>query len=74
MNNNEIFELLNIEFLDNDFFRYSCMLSVLQKVYFNKFNKKIGRNNTVKLLNKLIDRNIIIVSGDYGFSEYRLKK
>lgn len=73
MNNLEIFELLKFEFSEAEFFRYSSMLSILQKVYFSKFNKTLGRNNAVKLLDKLIYRGIIYVTGDYGFSEYRLK-
>jgi len=39
MNNKEITELFSFEFLEAEFFRYSTMINIIQKVYFNKFNK-----------------------------------
>lgn len=74
MDNKKIISMFNFEFSEAEFFRYSSMITIIQKVYFANFNKRIGRNNSIKLLDKLIERGVIYVTGDFGFSEYRLKK
>jgi len=74
MDNKKIIAMFGFKFSEAEFFRYSSMIIIIQKVYFANFNKRIGRNNSIKLLDKLIERGVIYVTGDFGFSEYRLKK
>ena len=70
--NDEIFDLLRLEIDNSKTIRYNQIIKLISEFYFKFYNKKLGISNCKKLLNKLIERNIIITKGDYRFQEYKL--
>ena len=70
--NESIFNYFNDFFYLNKSYKYSELLKIIYKIYENEFNKKIGRNNRVEILKKLIERKIIISKGENLFKQYYL--
>lgn len=70
--NESIFNYFNDFFYLNKSYKYSELLKIIYKIYENEFNKKIGRNNRVEILKKLIERKIIISKGENLFKKYYL--
>lgn len=70
--NESIFNYFNDFFYLNKSYKYSELLKIIYKIYENEFNKKIGRNNRVEILKKLIERKIIIPKGENLFKKYYL--
>lgn len=70
--NDEIKGLLSDFFTESKFLRFTRMVGCIQNCYNQKLNSKIGRNNAIIILDSLIEKNVIVVKGDYGFSEYYL--
>ena len=70
--NKEIIDLLKL-YIDNlKIIRYSQIIKLISECYFKLYNKNLGISNSKKLLNKLIERNIIVTEGDYRFYQYKL--
>jgi hypothetical protein len=54
------------------YFYFTQLVKLIQIIYEQNLNKKIGRNNAVIIIGILIERNIIEKKGEHGFSTYFL--
>jgi hypothetical protein len=70
--NQEIKDLFYKYFEIKNFYYYTQLVKLIQIIYEENLNKKIGRNNAVMIIGVLIERNIINKKGEYGFSTYFL--
>lgn len=70
--NEQIIDLLDKYINNSKTIRYNEVVKLISECYFNFYNKKLGISNSKKLLNKLIERNIIVTEGDYRFYQYKL--
>lgn len=70
--NEEIKKLLSIHFETKKYYYFTQLIRIIQIVYEQNLNKKIGRNNAVIIAGILRERKIIRKEGEYGFSTYFL--
>lgn len=72
--NDEITKILSVHFETKKYYHFTPLIKIIQIVYEQNFNKKIGRNNAVIIFEILRERNIIKKEGEYGFASYFLNK
>jgi len=73
-NNDELKRMFEWYFKSPNFLRFSAMLKTIEQIYEYEFKTKLGRNNSIKILDCLIQKGVILKSGDFGFSEYSINK